>query len=116
MTAVFKNLTPHSVHVYLSGAVVEIPRSGEPARVVLSDDEPVAELELEGGSVQIVRTSATGRVVNLPLPQPSVIFIVARSVAEACPERRDLVFPHGAVRDERGVVIGCTSFGCIWSR
>jgi hypothetical protein len=50
-------------------------------------------------------------VEELPAPQPGVWLVVPRVVADACPGRRDLVFPYREVRDDTGRVIGCTALG-----
>ncbi|HLU45236.1 MAG TPA: hypothetical protein VKZ67_09500, partial [Natronosporangium sp.] len=45
--------------------------------------------------------------------QPGVLLIVSRMVAEAAPHRRDLVIPHGLLRDSQGRVVGCAGFGQV---
>lgn len=64
-----------------------------------------------GMSIPLVRTAATPTVVDLPDPEPGTLLIVARPVADAVTDRHDLAYPHRAVRDDRGVVVGCRALG-----
>lgn len=48
-----------------------------------------------------------GPVAGLPSPIEGTRYIVSRIVAEACPERADLLFPGPAIRDGQGRVVGC---------
>lgn len=52
--------------------------------------------------------------VEPPLPEPraGTVFITSRVVAEHFPERADLVWPDGLVRDERGEVVADRRFAC----
>lgn len=102
------NLTPHAVNV--NGA--EFPASGQVARV--EEMEPTATGTVLVGDRDIpVVTVRTGRVVGLPDQQPGVYFIVSRMVAENAPHRRDLLIPHGLLRDDAGRVTGCSGFGQV---
>ena len=98
------NLTPHPVTFYsYSETQVTIPPSGKVARVV---EEPTAEFHLEDIPVPVVDIK-TGRVVDLPGPQPGVVYIVSRPVALAIAgERSDVLVPDDFVRDENGRIIG----------
>lgn len=58
-----------------------------------------------------VAVSRAGEVSGLPDRQSGVTLIVSRMVAEAAPDRRDLVFPLDLIRDDKGRVIGCASLG-----
>lgn len=49
-------------------------------------------------------------VTGLPEPKDNVMYIVSQIVADACPERCDLLVPSDVVRDASGQVIGCRSF------
>ena len=51
---------------------------------------------------------------TLPDPADDTLLIVSRMVAEAYPERRDLVFPTELVRDPRGRVSRCKSLSRIY--
>jgi hypothetical protein len=70
---------------------MELPPAGPPTRLVLAPDVPDGEVVVGSVSVPLVRTSATPVIVGLPDPEPGVLLIVARPVAEADPHRDDLV-------------------------
>jgi len=106
-----RNLTPHPIHLVGEGRVVELPPDGPPARLALAPDVPDGTVVVEGLPVPLVRTAATPTVVDLPDPEPGTLLIVARPVADVVTDRHDLVYPHRAVRDEDGVVVGCRALG-----
>ena len=54
-----------------------------------------------------------GKVVNLPAKKEGVLYLVSRQVAEACPERDDLVIVDEAVRNEKGEIIGAKALAKI---
>lgn len=103
------NLTPHVVRLVGDGAVVELAPAGPPARVVLRPDRTDAVVRIGPLAVPLKRTAASSQVTGVPQRRPGVLLIVARAVAEALPDRDDLVYPHDTVRDDRGVVVGCRS-------
>ena len=46
--------------------------------------------------------------MGLPDPQPDIVFIVAKAVADAAPAHRgDLMSPGRLLRAEDGTVVGC---------
>lgn len=102
------NLTPHTVTV--NGTAIppdgRVPRVGEVVK-------PAGEITLPGGATVPVVTVRPGAVEGLPAPQPDTMLIVSRMVAEAAPERRDLVVPHGLVRDGQGRVVGCAQLAQV---
>jgi hypothetical protein len=49
------------------------------------------------------------RVKNLPPARPGILIIVSRLVAEAAPERLDLVVPNDLIQDRNRRVVGCRS-------
>ena len=55
-----------------------------------------------------------GKVTGLPAPHEGVRYIVSSRVADACPDRKDLVVPGPAVRDENGNQIGCEGFSVMY--
>lgn len=71
--------------------------------------EPVL---VEGMRVPTVRLVA-GPAVDLPEPEIGTLFIVSRVIAEACPDRADLLVPDNLVRDGAGRVVGCRSLARI---
>ncbi|MFI9531140.1 hypothetical protein [Micromonospora rosaria] len=103
------NLTPHVVCLLGGELAVEVPPSGPPARVVLRPDIADGVVRVGPLVVPLKRTAASPVVVGVPESRPGVLFIVARAVAEALPERNDLVYPHDTVRDAGGRVVGCRS-------
>lgn len=52
-------------------------------------------------------------VVNLPEPKPGTYYIVPKMLAQACPERKDLIFPGTVVRNGSGDVVGCIDFSRV---
>lgn len=115
VAAVLRNLTPHPVRLLGAepgdGPAVELPPDGPPARLVLAPDEADGAVRVGDLVVPLVRTAATAEVTGLPEPRPGVLLIVARSAAEAFPDRDDLCYPHRMVRDGGGAVVGCRALG-----
>lgn len=103
------NLTPHVVRLMGDGVTVELPPAGPPARLVLRPDREDGSVRVGPLVVPLKRTAASGVVIGVPDRRPAVLLIVARPVAEALPDRDDLVYPHDTVRDAAGVVVGCRS-------
>lgn len=52
-------------------------------------------------------------VVNLPEPKTDMYYIVSKMVAQACPEREDLIFPGTLVHDADDNVVGCIDFSRV---
>lgn len=107
------NLSPHEVVLW----------DEDDERVVLPPATVVPRLILGGGEMTCIRaTGSTSEPVvevtvahgerllgldpPLPGPQPGVLYVTSRVVAEHCPERRDLAWPHELIRDESGRPIG----------
>lgn len=104
MTTRLVNLTPHAVRVLDDhGAVIaDIPPTAPPAR-------RAEHLRLEGlldDTIPLARLTF-GPVENLPEPADGTWYIVSRPVADACPERDDLLVPARLVRDQHGNPTGC---------
>lgn len=96
-----QNCTPHAVDLVLPTATRTFPPSAAVARV----EEQLTQIAvIDDISVEHMTRS---KVVNLPPPAPDTIYIVSRVVAEAAPEREDLVSPGQLVRDAAQRVIGC---------
>jgi hypothetical protein len=55
----------------------------------------------------------TEEIVNLPEPKPDTCYIVSKILAQACPEREDLIFPGTLVHDADGHVVGCIDFSRV---
>ncbi|HEU0089324.1 MAG TPA: hypothetical protein VFQ77_17045 [Pseudonocardiaceae bacterium] len=109
-----RNLTPHPVTITTgSGSVYLAPEPDTRPQVdeVVEMREPVL---VEGLSVPIVQV-AVGVLVGLPEPAPDTLLMVSRVVAEARPERTDLLVPYDLVRDEAGRVVACRCLARISS-
>ncbi len=108
---VLVNLTPHPVRVLTgTGGPGHVLRAaGPPARLV-ERAEPAGRLRLADDLVVPLVTLTHGGVENLPAPRPGVYYVVSRLVADACPERDDLLVPHDLVRDEEGNAVACRGF------
>lgn len=106
-----RNLTPHPVTLIFGGQTITLPPDGAPPRVSTTET-PAGTATVNGTQVPIVQVG-TGDLVGLPDQQPGVLLVVSRMVAEAAPHRRDLVIPHGLVRDDAGRVVGCSALGQV---
>ncbi len=98
------NLTPHEITVHDGGSVRLIPTSGGIARVTVSR-EVVAAVD----GIPVSRVTL-GSVEGLPEKKPDTYYLVSALVAQACPDREDLLSPGELVRDDNGRVIGCRGF------
>lgn len=112
----FKNLTPHEVTVVDGDRSVTFQPSGQVARV----DEDArfvgyyAAKDDEQKPLHIpVKMVSAADVTGLPEQEDNVVHIVSRMVADACPDRQDLVFPFRLIRDDQGRITGCTGFGVV---
>lgn len=56
---------------------------------------------------------APNEIVNLPGPKPGTYYIVSKLLAQACPERKDLIFRGTVVRDAEDYVVGCIDFSRV---
>ena len=99
------NLTPHDVNICNEyGYVIKTYKaSGQVARTAYSyrtigfiDDIPVTDRVNE-------------RVVNLPEPQPGIMYIVSNIILGYCKDRHDLLAPVEQVKIN-GRVVGCQAF------
>lgn len=108
------NLTPHVINLLTNtGEVVAIePFSKDnPARVSATlKDCGVFEAN---GLIFNHTEQEFGDIINLPDAQKGMFFIVSRIVAEAAPERKDLVIVNDLVRDEQGLVSHARSLSFI---
>lgn len=121
------NCTPHDINIYtpydcyqkggqlyLSENEDEFPQpfltypaAAEPARVTFAQKvEDMADGILVYGWFP-------EEVVNLPDQKPGTYYIVSKMLAQACPERKDLIFPGTLVRNESGDVVGCIDFSRV---
>ena len=109
MTIRYINLTPHALQVKsLDGGFITIlPDAEGPARVIY-DRLPPEQVTIGGSEVAVAVAGPVKGIVGLPEPQPDIVFIVAKAVADAAPRHRgDLMSPGRLLRDAEGKVVGC---------
>lgn len=106
------NLTPHPVQIWnIDKGVVLIPAANPAARCHESVSN-MRLLEHECSDIKVVDLSYD-YVYNLPESQEGVFYIVSVLVAQARPERDDLLVPYDLVRNENGSIMGCRSLARI---
>lgn len=109
MTIRYINLTPHALKVKsLDGGFITIlPDAEGPARVIY-DHLPPEQVTIGGSEVAVAVAGPVREIVGLPDPQPDMVFVVAKAVADPAPRGRgDLMSPGRLIRDADGKVIGC---------
>ena len=96
------NYTPHAVLTYRpdEGETIELPQLGN-ARC---SEEYTPGGEFPSGLP--LTLMQYGDVTGLPEPEPDTVYVVSQLVVGALPDRTDLAFPAGLVRDARGDIIG----------
>lgn len=99
------NLTPHPLTLITEIETMNIPPEPTPARCA-EDVQDGVDFRI-GHAFVPVRRVILGEVTGLPAPRASTLFFVSRPVAEARPDRSDLVIPFDLVRDDTGRIIGC---------
>ena len=107
----FINLTPHTIVLHGRNGRVEIPASGNVARVSQTRSVLDEDAGPEYGHVDLVRYRPD-QVTGLPTPEPGTIYIVSGQVLVACAGRSDVFAPDtdkGAVRDPGGRIVGTTA-------
>ena len=121
------NCTPHDVAIYgvtscmLQDGRPYIREKGEeylePLRVYPAAKEPARAIYVRrtAGAVDgtLIFRRFPEEIVNLPEPKPGTYYIVPKMLAQACPEREDLIFPGTVVRNESGYVVGCIDFSRV---
>lgn len=121
------NCTPHDVLIY--GATSCMLQDGrpyireegeeypEPLRVYPAAKNPARAIyeRRTSGAVDgtLIYRLFTEDIVNLPDPKPGTYYIVSKRLAQACPERKDLIFPGGVVRDADGHIVGYIDFSRV---
>lgn len=102
------NLTPHDIVIVCGDKKVVLERAtGEIPRCSVNRRE-VEKVEINGLEIPITQVEF-GEVENLPEPKDNVFYIVSRAIAEALPNRTDLLIPDDTIRDEQGRIVGCKS-------
>lgn len=105
------NLTPHSVTIVGASGSITLPPAREAPRCEMVRTE-VGSLSVDGVVVPVL-TSAVAAPPELPPPVPGRILIVSRLVADALPDRPDLLFPDMIIRGADGGVVGCRALGVV---
>lgn len=95
-----RNYTPHPLALHGPEGILNLPVAGPAPRLAVSRQD----LGTLAG-LPLVRSSM-GKVEGLPEPVAGVVLVVSALVAEAAPERTDLVYPGEAIRDGAGRVVG----------
>ena len=118
------NCTPHDVAIYstadcymhngslyLREGDEEYP---EPLSVYQAAKEPARAIYVRrtAGLADgfLIYRMAPKVIIGLPDPKPGTYFIVPKMRAQACPERKDLIFPGTVVGIVCGDVVGCIDF------
>lgn len=105
--AIVKNLTPHPIHVVdTEGNVVKTFESEGLVRLKTSTVD--AGLVVDG--IPVTQTQF-GEPEGLPQVEEGTFLIVSQLVKSALSHRKDLLVPAEVVRDSKGVIVGCRSFG-----
>jgi hypothetical protein len=101
------NLTPHPLNLLgEDGTTREIPSSGI-ARISMTTHQVGF---IAGYRLVLLEP---GDIEGLPAPLPGVVYIVSALVAQAVPEREDVVSPaasSGAIRDIEGYIVAVRGF------
>ena len=110
-----RNLTPHPIILVgpNNESITLQPDPEGPARVEIRRI-PDGEVAVDGAgwSIPVSRTEVASPA-SLPPKEPGVLLLVSRAVAEANPERDDLVFVDLTVRDSQGRIIGAKALARI---
>lgn len=115
------NMTPHSVELVewhdnpVSGnpylvKLHSFPASGNTIRLK-AETVKAGDIEIqEGFSIPLTKT-VFSEPIGLPEYREGTYYIVSQLVKTALPNRNDLLVPAEVVRDEKGIILGCLSFG-----
>lgn len=105
-----RNLTPHRTLTYLGSAEPVVLGSEGVARCA---EITAASGWWDEGHVLPRVVVSYGAVTGLPDPEPGVIYVVSQLVVAQLPERDDLAFPFGLVRDDKGDIIGFSALATL---
>lgn len=104
----FKNCTPHNIIMFReNGSTIVFAPESEPARCVAT----TVKIGVIDG-ITITKTTF-GETTGLPPYNPNCYCIVSRLVAEANPQRTDLLIVNETVRDAEGRIVGCKSLSTL---
>lgn len=100
------NLTSHDINLVTKNGNVVLHPGGIVSRI--SQKFITFEtVDIDGVEV-MVNTSELQEVVNLPEEKENVFYIVSFPTVLSCPQRQDLLFPNGLIRNEKEETIGCS--------
>jgi len=106
----FVNLTPHTLNIKTADGIVEIPASGQVARV------SVERQLIDTLSGTPVYRPKFGKIEGLPAEEDGTIFIVSgmvKSHPDVTFSRMDIASPGSPIRDTEGKIIGCDGIDLI---
>ena len=121
------NLTPHDVAIYstadcymYNGSLYlregdeEYP---EPLHVYQAAKESARAIYVQrtAGMADgfLIYRMTPREIIGLPEPKPGTYYIVPKMLAQACPEREDLIFPGTLMYDAEDNVVGCIDFSRV---
>lgn len=104
------NLTPHPVQIIgVDKEVTILPACHTPARLN-EQATPVKTLDYQGAIITISAVEYT-HAYDLPGTLKNTLYVVSQMVAQAYPDRDDLLFPYDIVRNEDGSIFACRQLG-----
>lgn len=111
------NFTPHVIRLICEHGEYEFPSEGvircSEKRIQKSTLDLRSVSPYQAAEVPINEVFFTRNVQDLPPFRSDTILIVSRMVAQAYPERTDMVFPDEVLRDADGNIIACRSFARV---
>ena len=105
------NLTPHPIKIATTNGFLEIPVSGEVARVEMTS-ESMPPILIDGIEV-FVSNNFKGKIFGLPEPKVGIKYVVSAMVAMES-TRDDLLCPGELIRDSKGFVVACSGLCTYW--
>jgi hypothetical protein len=103
-TQIIINKTPHAVYLLNEDHTIlrHFPKSNGMIRVkeIVTNREPIDGIPISA--------TCWGETTEIPDYVVGTYYIVSQLVKNALPKRKDLLVPKGAVRDEKGNIMGCT--------
>ena len=97
------NLTPHPLSLVGEGGTLQVPASGQIARLAV-ERTALDPVTIDGVTLLVSRPKL-GEMTGLPPAEEGVILIVSALVAEAA-NREDIFSPGELIRSPEGAVIG----------
>jgi len=109
-----RNFTPHTVNLVEQDGRELLSFESEGIARCSVDTEAFGYVIAENGLTIDLTRSVMGNVEGLPKEQEDTLLIVSRVVAEAVKGvRSDCVIPNESVRNDKGQIVGCMSFGVL---